>query len=324
MHKNRNARLNAHLGELNAWALAAKNLNDIQETAERIRRFARSQRYVHNNLFLWFFTVLGSIVCLLGFWPQFHVSPDTRLILKIIGGFTALGCAFGIYWRYAKVKQAGDKLYIRAVAIAAGVTRDYSYDPKALWYELKDRFHMFNDGDEGQKISTRYTGNDQGIDFELVEFRYVDVRRYTTTDGKGRTRTKTQKTTKYKYAMLVQMSEFNFLSINVPRFSQAWDSASHSFNSKFKVRCASEIKAAKFFDPKVVLAFTDQFAFIKSLDVTPMSRVCIELSHEVMPTKVSTPSLREPDTYLARLVAPSKLVLLERAKALIHFINENK
>ena len=92
----------------------------------------------------------------------------------------------------------------------------------------------------------------------------------------------------------------------------------------YKVRCASEIQAAKFFDPKVVLAFADKYSFIESMDVNAQSVACFELPKDVFPSQVKKPSLRKPIDFVQKLQQPTRIPMLEDAKSLIQFINENK
>jgi len=124
--------------------------------------------------------------------------------------------------------------------------------------------------------------------------------------------------------MLVQFTHFNYISLNAKRFSEKWDSASRTFNKLFKVRCATEIQAAKFFNPKVVLAFADNFKFIKSMDVNAQSVACFELPKSIFPSQVKKPSLRKQADFVKQLQHPTQIPMLENAKNLLHFINQNK
>ena len=89
-------------------------------------------------------------------------------------------------------------------------------------------------------------------------------------------------------------------------------------------RFFSHLQAAKFFDPKVVLAFTDKYNFIKSMDVNAQSVACFELPKDVFPSQVKKPSLRKPTDFVQQLQQPTQIPMLEDAKSLIQFINENK
>ena len=82
--------------------------------------------------------------------------------------------------------------------------------------------------------------------------------------------------------------------------------------------------AAKFFEPKVVLEFTDKFNFLKSLDVTGDSVACIELPKQVFPSEVRKPKLQETTRYLEGIDKPASIPILELTKDLVQFINQNK
>ena len=320
----KNSALKQHLGELKAHAITAKSKIDIDKAAQTITSFARSNGYKFNHTMALIGIGLASLLGLLSFWSQMDVSDGQRLWMRIGGLVLGLFCIAIMWRRFSSVKNIGSQLYVRAVAINAGVERDYEFDGKAYWRELKSSFGLFKCGDEGQCITKRFLGKVNNTSFILFEFKYVNVTRSTSTDSNGNTRTSESRSTHYKYGMLVQFSEFNYLTLNTKRFATKWDSASRTFNKLFKVRCATEIQAAKFFDPKVVLAFADNFGFIKSMDVNSQSLACFELPKHVFPTQVKKPSLRNADDFVQQLRQPAQIPMLESAKQLIQFINQNK
>lgn len=323
---SRNSKLKAHLAILEARAIHAKSSEDISGIAKLIEDYSANNRYSHNNSLLWASLIFSIFVGALSFWQQLYITHDARFYMKAVSIITSLLTLVLFYMRYAEVKRVGDTVYIRSVAINAGVVRDYKFDGRSYWQQLKGMFSLFNAGDEGQTITARYLGGVPGNDnqaptpYTLFEFKYVRVTRTQTSKGG----TRTSRSTHYKYGMLVQFSDFNYVSMNVNRFPNKWDSSSRAFNKLFKVSCASEIHAAKFFDPKAVLAFVDDFSFIKSMDVTPSSVACFELSKDIFPTKVRTPSLGQAKAFVKALKTPQRLPALEQAQKLIAFINENK
>ena len=325
MQRNsRNKTLKEHLGELKAHAIAAKSKDDINRVAQHISQFSRRNAYSFNHSLAIIGLGLAVLSILLSFWTQMDLSYEQRIWMRIVGFVIGLACIANIWIRIASVKHIGNQLYVRAVAINAGMERDYAFNGENYWQELKTIFPLFNCGDESQSITKRYLCGVDSTPLTLFEFKYVNVSTQHSTDNNGNSRTSKTKTTHYKYGMLVQFIDFNYLSLNAKRFSVKWDSASRTFNKLFKVRCASEIQAAKFFDPKVVLAFTDQYNFIKSMDVNAQSVACFELPKDVFPTQVKKPSLRKPEDFVRQLEQPARIPMLEDAKRLIQFINENK
>ncbi|MBF7073117.1 hypothetical protein ISG33_06860 [Glaciecola sp. MH2013] len=326
MSKNKNMKL--QLAELRARAVLAKSEADIHKAADVISAFRSQSDYSFNHTWSYVGSILGCVMFMLAWWGQMDFNPSERLWVKAGGAVLAIGSLVVIYLRYKDVKTTGDDLYIRAAAIQAGIERDYDFNGKAYWQQLRSLFSMFDCGDEGQCITKRYLGGVDNTPFTLFEFKYVKVRRSHTTDSNGNSRTQKTRTTHYKYGMIVQFDNFNYLSLNTRNsangFNQKWDSSSHRFNKLFKVRCSSEVLAAKFFEPKVVLKFEDDFSFVKALDLTSQSVACIELPKEVFPTQMPTPSLKNTSEYLDMLRSPAQILLLERTKELIRFINEEK
>jgi hypothetical protein len=322
--KSRNKALKEHLAELRARAITAKTPADIDKAAEAITSFSKQQKYQFNHTFAIIALFFAALMAILSYWGQMDLSYQDRIWLRLAAGVSAIGAIAVIWLRYSTVKKAGDLLYVRAVAIQAGIVRDYEYNGKEYWRQLKALFPIFKCGDEGQSITKRYLGGVDSTPFTLFEFKYVDVSTSTTTDSNGSTRTSKSKTTKYKYGVLVQFSDFNYLTLNSKRFQARWDSASRSFNKLFKVGALTEMHAAKFFEPKVVLAFTDKFNFVKSLDVTGDSVACIELPKQVFPSEVRKPKLKETALYLQGIDKPASIPILELTKDLVQFINQNK
>jgi len=321
---SRNKTLKAHLGELKAHAITAKSKDDIDRVAQHISQFSQRSTYKFNHTLAIIGLVLAGLSSLLSFWAQMDFSYDQRIWMRIGGFVVGVVCLTNIWMRLASIKRVGDQLYVRAVAINAGIERDYSFNGKSYWRELKSLFPLFNCGEDSQSITKRYIGGVDSTPFTLFEFKYVNVTTHYTTDSNGNSRQSKSRNTIYKYGMVVQFANFNYLCLNAKRFSGKWDSASRTFNKLFKVRCATEIQAAKFFDPKVVLAFADNFTFIKSMDVTRQSVACFELPKNIFPTQVKKPSLRKPTEFVQQLTHPTEIPLLEKAKNLIQFINENK
>ena len=321
---SRNKTLKAHLGELKAHAITAKSKDDIDRVAQHISQFSQRSTYKFNHTLAIIGLVLAGLSSLLSFWAQMDFSYDQRIWMRIGGFVVGVVCLTNIWMRLASIQRIGDQLYVRAVAINAGIERDYSFNGKSYWRELKSLFPLFNCGEDSQSITKRYIGGVDSTPFTLFEFKYVNVTTHYTTDSNGNSRQSKSRNTIYKYGMLVQFDNFNYLCLNAKRFPGKWDSASRTFNKLFKVRCATEIQAAKFFDPKVVLAFADNFTFIKSMDVTRQSVACFELPKNIFPTQVKKPSLRKPTEFVQQLTHPTEIPLLEKAKNLIQFINENK
>jgi hypothetical protein len=321
---SRNSRLKMHLAELRARATLAKSDADIKKAADIVKNFAVQTQYRFNHTWSYIAAVLGVVMFSLGTWAQLELNQSDKLWVQAGGVVLVVASLAVIFLRYKAIKDTGDALYVRAAAIQAGIERDYEFNAKEYWQQLASLFSLFNVGDEGQSITKRYLGGVDSTPFTLFEFKYVNVTRSTSTDSNGNTRTTTSKQTHYKYGMIVQFEDFSYLSLNVRGLPEKWDSSSRRFNKLFKVRCASAMKAAKFFDPKTVLAFEDQFSFVKSLDVTSQSVVCIELPKEVFPTRMATPNLHKTDAYIKHLLAPAELPLLNGARDLIHCINEQK
>ena len=322
-----NKELNQTLESLSAIAHTAKSDSDLKKAVTLIQKQIDARGFIHNNNLFWTLFAVSFLFVLLSMWHQMDFSFDTRQHLKLIFIPTGLSSLAFIWYRYLKVVNTGKRLYVRAVSIKAGVERLYDYDARSQWQRLAQTYGMFNDGDENQKISAMYQGeigqdDENKVPYRLFEFHYVDVSTRISTDSKGRTRTHKTRTTRFKYGILAEFNNFNSISINRRSFSTKWDSASRAFNKNFKVRCINEMAAAKFFDPKTVLAFADDFHFLKSLEPSVDSVACLELPKDIFPTNVRSPSLRQASQFITELQSPRSIPMLEKCKALLHLIQQ--
>lgn len=322
-----NKELNQTLESISAIAHTAKSHSDVEKAITLIQKQRDGRGFIHNNTLYWAVFALSCLTVLLSIWQQMDFSIETRQNLKLIFIPIGLSSLAIIWFRYRKVVNTGKRLYVRAVSIKAGVERLYNFDARAEWRRLAQTYGMFNAGDEGQKISAMYQGevgqgDDNKVAYKLFEFRYVDVSTHISTDSNGRTRTHKTKTTRFKYGILAEFKNFNSISINRRSFSTKWDSASRTFNKKFKVRCSNEMAAAKFFDPKTVLAFVDDFHFLKSLEPSIDSVVCLELPKDIFPTNIHSPSLRQTSQFINELQSPRSIPRLEKSKELLQLIQQ--
>lgn len=320
---SRNAKLTKHLSTLQAYAHGARTQADIHAIANIIAQYTRVNTYKFNNTP----AIIGLCLSLLGFvlywWGVLNISNHQYFYLFLFNIAIAIACVAIIFARYKRIKTLSTLVYARAVAIKAGINRDYNYNPKLYYKELKQTFSLFTLGSEGQSISKKYVGNIDNIPFTLVEFRYIETSTRTTHNGTT-TSSHKKRSTHYKYAVLVEFRAFNYLTVNTKRFNKKWDSTNSRFNKLFKIRCANEIATAKFFDPKTVLAFVDNYSFIKSLDVTSSGTACIEVPKEVCPSKVKSTSLRDHQQFIKDLKNPVSISLLEKTKELVQLINKQQ
>lgn len=317
--QSRNKHLKEHLALLEAHAHAAKKQADIGEIAAKVEAYASTNDYKFNNTLPIIGLGFAALCGLLYVWGQLNISDNQRFILFLICIVTGLGSLTLVVTRYSRIDAVSALLYARAVAIRAGIERDYSFNRKQYYQELRHIFSFFNNGDEGQTITKRYSGKIDKTDFTLLEFKYINTSKRSSSNSSQK-----QRTTHYKYAMLTQFSHFNYLAVNVKKFDSKWDSTNSRFNKLFKIRGSNDILVAKFFDPKTVLAFVDNYSFVKAIDASSTSYACIEVPKEVFPSKVKSNSLRNSKQFIQDLYNPVSIPLLEKTKELVQLINKQQ
>ncbi len=320
-----NEALKEHINKLNNLCKLAKTKDDIEGISSEVELYSKSGDYSLKQpvvLTVQILSVIAIIITLVMsiYWGVKHESLP---IIGWGGAFFLVVFRAIFLFRQSGIDGVGSEAYFKSVAIHNNLTEEYGLDGNKMWSDLRDEFPFFNVGDEDQEISRLYKGKaDDGTGFSLFKFKYVEVKEEEEEDSDGNKTTKTTRTTLYKYGCLVELTALNGITINSGRYREKWNSASKSFNNKFRVRCSDPIKAAKFFTPSVVLRFDDEFSVLNELDILENSKACVGLHKSVFPTNLKTPDINKTDVFISHMRNPKDLPALQKTKELIEYINE--
>ncbi len=318
-----NSVLKEHLSKIETQCVAATSKSHIEELIAEIIEYSQSGSYSVKQPITKLIMGICLFILVITFFEPNRWGGDSFIPVVICAGGVLILSLLVFFGRKGKIRHTTDEVFYKATAIHNGLQQKYDFDGREMWSSLKNEFPFFNKGDEDQRISRLYEGlaND-GTVFSLFEFEYVEVREEEEEDSDGNKTTKETRTTYHDQGCIVEFSTFTGITINSNRYRDKWDSASKSFNKKFKVRCLNSVEAAKFFTPSAVLMFEDEFNILESLDVLENSKACIGVVKSVLPTNVKTQSIKNTDEFLEYLRTPQTLPSLESTKKLIAYINE--
>lgn len=310
-----NEALKEHLSKIECLSKSATSKKHIEELISEITDYSASGDYSLKQPIVKSIIFLCMVILVVTFSNPSVWGEEHSFKIILIGGFTLIAFLLVYISRKGKVSSVGNDVFYKTVAVHNDLREEYDFDGYEMWLSLKGEFPVFNKGDEGQEISRLYKGKaDDGTDFSLFEFKYVEVEEEEKEDSDGNKTTTTTRRTRYLQGCIVELVDFNAITINAGRYKEKWSSASKGFNNKFMVRCSNSVEAAKFFTPSAVLMFEDEFVVLKSLDVLENSKACLLLSDSVLPTNLKSPAINKTDEFISQLRNPQLLPSLQSAK----------
>ncbi len=260
--KSNNQRVKTLLASVRKQVDSAKTELDLIDAIEEIKAFGSPLKF---NLLAYY--IIGSIcvviAILLGLYQYlyFQVINSEITLLMIVLAIVALGALAYVWHKKLSISKLEDYIFNKDLQLDNGL-KEISVDAEEHARDLGIRFHDFNRGNYSREIRALYQGTYQGKDhtfnYYFYHFHYVDKRTTMSTDSKGRVQTKTVYDHYDRYGIYMP---FTFVS-NLALISKSiggvsgynYKPASIQFNKIYKVIAESEITAAKFLKPTVVIA----------------------------------------------------------------------
>jgi len=315
--------LNLHFEELKKLSSKANSHKDILEISNKIKKFSSGHGYSSQQPYIKSLFLLSAAAVALTFLFA-NVDALNYLFNVDFQIYSVASCVIfaSVFLHREGTKSIiTDNVAIKAVEIKNEL-KHLTFDGYELWLELRKKFPLFNCGDESQRISQLMSGTtEEGVDFNVFEFTYVTVREVEEKDSDGQKTTKEERTTHEESGILAVVEGFNGFTINTNRYDIKWSSSSKKFNDRFKIKCANELTAAKFFTPSMVLTFEDNYVDLLSMDVSDGASICMQFDRKILPSTVNVKSIKNTDEYVKQLENPPELLVLTQAKEVIDIIN---
>jgi hypothetical protein len=254
--------------------------------------------------------------------------PNLDFVPWISGGAALIGVVFAIliFMRRNKISGLSDALYKRDVYLD-NAWQSVNYQGERLAAQLGQQFSEFKRGNHLREISWLVKGDFQGLEhqfeYHAYTFHYVDRRQVTSTDSKGRTRTRTVYDHYYRHGLYLPFGFVQDLGIYSSwfgsLFSGSYKPASVEFNRQFKVKADNELAAAKFFKPAVVIEIEDMGKDLAdmNLEFSSSGQLCVSYGQNICSWKRRY-GLDDPEQFLREIEDDQTLTRLNNILKRIH------
>ena len=240
--------------------------------------------------------------------------------LSVITGFAFLVLTFS---RRQKLNNLSDKI-IRTNILFANRLSELPINGKDLAKFLCKEFAEFNRGNDKKEILSLFEGSHQGdrhtFNFKVYDYHYV-IRRTETrsvSDGKGgmRTETRTVYDHYYRHGLMMDFDLYNSLAVIEDKIKipgEIFRPASNEFNRKFKAVAQTELTAAKFLKPAVVLAFEDLGKTFTDLnfEINSAGKLCLSFKDDDLIFTKRKTGIENPADFVKELRENSTPVKLQ-------------
>ncbi|WP_247119225.1 hypothetical protein [Kordiimonas marina] len=327
--RDHNIRLKQALALLDKAANRAQSDDDLVKSVKRLEAFGSplqfDRRFVDGLALLAAIPLAGAAA-----WFAYTRNQDYLIgagaVLVILLIVWLVGRSSGM----RKLSALSDQLHYKSSLFDYGLTAE-SFDPKSEAQALGARFNAFRHGNYSREMRSilhgRYEGEEHSFEYRLYHFHYVDKRTetYTTTDSKGRVQVRTRTVYDHhdRYGFLVPFGYAHGITISETMLgfiSSTWKTASTSFNRKFSVRARSDIEAAKFLVPKVILEIEKVGDALTSMDleINDAGDLCLSFGDANMIMINRTHGLETPGAFAEELAACADQPNLTSALQFLH------
>jgi hypothetical protein len=320
-----NQQLQLFLNSLENKIATARNRDELTTILQQIESFGRPLKY--DNSRYWYSLLTAAVVAGISLLYLYNV-PNTVVALWSLGlsGITVLVFAILIFSRRSKISSLSDTLYQRDVYLDNN-WQDEPYSGKRLAAELAQQFNEFKRGNHLREIQWlvkgHYLGQEHQFEYHAYTFHYVDRRTVSTTDAKGRHNTRTVYDHHYRYGLYLPFEFVSGITISSSWFGSFFGStykpASTEFNRYFKVNAHSEMAAAKFLKPAVVVEIEDLGKELTGLNLefSSLGQLCMSFAPNICKWQRQH-GLDEPTAFLAEINQNQKIPLLQQTLQRIH------
>ena len=320
-----NQQLQVFLTSLENKISRAQNRDELTAILQMVKSFGRPLKY--DNTHYWYSLLAAALVAGLSLFYLYY-NPETAVAMWLIGlaGITALVFAVLIFSRRSKIDNLSDALYQRDVYLDNN-WQDLPFNGKRLAAQLAQQFNDFKRGNHLREIQWlvkgHYKGQEHQFEYHAYTFHYVDRRQVSSTDAKGRRRTRTVYEHHYRYGLYLPFEFVKGIAISSSWFGSFFGSsykpASTEFNRHFKVNAQNEMVAAKFLKPAVVVEIEDLGKELSGLNLefSSLGQLCMSFSSNICKWQRQY-GLDEPDAFLREIERNQKIPLLQQTLQRIH------
>ena len=325
-----NKRLAQTLSQIESHVEHAKNDGDLVDAIKLLNAFPVPIEYNNSRLNMFTFAVcaVAAAAALI-----LYLLAVERIYLALPVGAAAVALVvYGVmrYRRKNSLTGLSDRIHYRTSLFDYGLT-PVNFNPKGKARELGRRFKAFQLGNYSREIRTllhgNYRGAEHAFDYDHYHFYYVNQRTetYTSTDSKGNVRVRTRTVYDHfdRYGFIVNFKFARAIRVSEGRlgfFQSGWKSISVSFNKHFNVRADSEMEAAKFLTPKVLVEIESAGRALRGMDLefNNAGELCFSFDDSNMIAANRTGGLENPAAFAKQVAGHSTQANLDAALDFIH------
>ncbi|WP_159566144.1 hypothetical protein [Budvicia diplopodorum] len=326
--KSNNKKISELLATVRKQVDSAQTELDLIGAVEQIKAFGSPLKFNHLIIHI-IGGICGLIAILLGAYQYlaFGKFDVNIMIFMAILAIAVVATLIYVWYKNQLITDLESTLFNKDLQLDNRLTK-IQVDAEEYAHQLGIRFNDFNRGNYSREIYALYQGIYQGkehaFNYHFYHFHYVDKRTTMTTDSKGRPRTRTVYDHYDRYGIYLP---FNFIS-NLALISKSisgvsgynYKPASIQFNKIYKVIAESEIAAAKFLKPAVVIA-SEEIANVFSevnFEFNEDTELCMSFSDDDLLTLTRTCSFKNPDEFIQEIRKVHTLPKLQTALEHIH------
>ena len=325
-----NKRLKAALAEIGLRVDQAKNDDDLVNSIKLLGGFPTPVGFDNNRLNMVSAGVIA-LAAVVGAAVYFLAADIIYMVLAAAGaGIMVVIYGAVRYSRKNSLTGLSDKIHYRTSLFDYGLS-PVPFSGKSKARELGARFKAFQLGNYSREVRELlrgdYKGAEHSFSYDHYHFHYVNQRTetYTTTDSKGNVRVRTRTVydhydrygfiVDFKYARAMRVSEGG-----LGFFQKGWKSSSVSFNKHFNVAADSEMEAAKFLTPKVLIEIESAGEALRGMDLefNNSGALCFSFDDSNMIAANCSGGLEHPAAFAKKVAGHSTQANLDTALNFIH------
>lgn len=207
--------------------------------------------------------------------------------------------------------------------------KDISAICPSRYSDLASRFAEFDRGNDTRELTALYQGHYEGeihrFDYQIYTFHYVIKRETTSTDSDGNTTTRTERTSHYRYGLLMPFPFSKGLILSndgvVSGHGHEYKTASPDFNRQFRIRAEDELDAARLLSPAMIETLHDlkDKVFRPVLAVSYDHELCLAFGDSDIISLKRHYGLENPQAFAEEISGHANL---EKLNALLDLIHE--
>jgi len=325
-----NKKLTALLKSIKISAQQSNNSADILDAVKMAKAFEGDIKFQHNPFYLCSGAAIATAV-LIWYQPQIisQWELDHNLFLSILAVLAIVPLIF-VYTQRKKITSLSDFIFAKDCRFDNHMESISVSD--SVISQLPTRFIEFKRGNYSRKFisATHVAAQHSALanEYYLYKFHYVDRRTVTTTstdaNGKVTTSTKTVYDHYDRYGITLDfgfIKQFQISNKRMLRKPRDYNSASIAFSKKFAIGASTELAAAKYLKPKIVLLVMDLAKHFSDLNIEfdTQGHLCLAFRDSDVFSRKRVHGLAQPNAFYEELQGQTAL---DKLDILTTFINQ--